>query len=115
MNSSATIRDVAREAKVAVSTASSALNSKPYVSEKTRFRVIKAAEELDYHPHSMARNLACGRTKNVGLISPIPIETVFSSGFFLQLIKGVIENITGQNSKKTKILVPADLIIRESS
>jgi len=33
------------------------------------------------------------------------IETVFSSGFFLQLIKGVIENITGKNPKKTKILV----------
>jgi DNA-binding LacI/PurR family transcriptional regulator len=27
----------------------------------------------------------------------------------------LIENITGQNSKKTKILVPADLIIIESS
>jgi len=39
------------------------------------------------------------------------IETVFSSGFFLQLIKGVIENITGKNSTKTKILVPADLIM----
>ena len=43
------------------------------------------------------------------------VETVFSSRFFLQLIKGVIENITGKNSKKSKILVPADLIMRESS
>lgn len=89
MNLSVTIRDVARKAKVAVSTASSALNGKPYVSERTRLRVIKAAEELDYHPHSVAKNLACGKTKNLGLINPIPIETVFSSGFFLQLIKGM--------------------------
>jgi len=89
MNSSVTIRDVARKAKVAVSTASSALNGKPYVSEKTRLRVIKVAEELNYHPHSVAKSLACGQTKNVGLINPIPIETVFSSGFFLQLIKGM--------------------------
>lgn len=89
MNPSVTIRDVARKAKVAVSTASAALNNKPYVSEKTRQRVIRVAEELDYHPHSVARNLACGRTKNLGLINPIPIETVFSSGFFLELIKGM--------------------------
>ena len=97
MNSPATIRDVARKAKVAVSTVSSALNSKPYVSDKTRLRVIKADEELDYHPHSMARNLAWGRTKNVGLISPIPIETVFSSGFFLQLIKGIRDAASKNN------------------
>ena len=84
-----TIRDVARKAKVAVSTASSALNGKPYVSEKTRLKVIKVAKELDYHPHLVARNLACGKTKNLGLINPIPIETVFSSGFFLQLVKGM--------------------------
>ena len=84
-----TIKDVARRAKVAVSTASSALNGRPYVSEKTRLKVIKAAAELDYYPHLVARSLARGQTKDLGIINPIPIEAVFSSKFFLQLIKGM--------------------------
>ena len=85
----ATIRDVAKRAGVAVSTASLALNGKANVSEATRLKVLRAAEELDYHPHSIARNLANGRTKNLSLINPIPIEALFVGGFFSQLVKGM--------------------------
>jgi DNA-binding LacI/PurR family transcriptional regulator len=108
MNPSVTIRDVARRARVAVSTASAALNNKPFVSEKTRQRVIRVAEELDYHPHSVARNLACGRTKNLGLINPIPIETVFSSGFFLELIKGMHDAAFKRNYKLSLHIVNSE-------
>ena len=85
----ATIRDVARRAGVAVSTASLALNGKANVSEATRLKVLRAAEELDYHPHSIARNLANGQTRNLSLINPIPIDALFVGGFFSQLVKGM--------------------------
>lgn len=83
------IRDVAKKAGVAVSTASLALNGKPNVSEETQQRVLKVAEELDYHPHSVAKNLANGQTKNLSLVNPVSIDAIFSSGFFSQLIKGI--------------------------
>ena len=90
MNRSPTIRDVAKRAGVAVSTASLALNGKPYVSRETRFKVLQAAEELGYHPHTLAKNLADGRTRTIGLINPITIEHLFSSsGFFMLLIQGI--------------------------
>ena len=90
MKSPATIRDVARRAGVAVSTASLALNGKPYVSQEARLRVLQAAEELGYSPNMMAKNLADGRTRNLGLITPISLEHLFaSSGFFVHLIRGM--------------------------
>ncbi len=90
MRGSPTIRDVAKRAGVAVSTASLALNGKPYVSRETRFKVLQAAEELGYHPHTLAKNLADGRTRNLGLITPISLEHLFASaGFFSCLIRGM--------------------------
>ena len=44
------------------------------MSSETRARVLKAALELDYHPHAVAKNLADGRTRTIGLINPITIE-----------------------------------------
>jgi len=75
---------------VAVSTASLALNGRPYVSKETRFKVLQAAEELGYHPHSLAKNLADGRTRNLGLITPISLDHLFgSAGFFANLLSGM--------------------------
>lgn len=60
------------------------------MSSETRAKVLKAAEKLGYHPHALARNLAHGRTRNLGLITPISLEHLFASaGFFSQLIRGM--------------------------
>jgi len=50
-----TIRDVAREAGVAVSTVSYALNGKAVLSEQTKRRVWEAAERLGYRPRPARR------------------------------------------------------------
>lgn len=90
MSGSPTIRDVAKRAGVAVSTASLALNGKPQVSQQTRLRVLQAAEDLDYSPHAAAKNLADGRTRTIGLVNPTTVEHLFtSSGFFMRLIRGM--------------------------
>lgn len=64
----ATIKDVAKKAGVAPSTVSLVLNNKPWVSEKTRKKVMKAIRELNYHPNSTARGLATSRTGNIGFV-----------------------------------------------
>jgi LacI family transcriptional regulator len=63
-----TIRHVAREAGVSVTTASRALNQREDVSPATRERVLAAARRLDYVPSSIARGLVWGRSKTLGVV-----------------------------------------------
>lgn len=64
----ATIRDVARLAGVAVSTVSLVVNNKGRVSKKTEAKVKQAVEQLDYHPQRSARGLVTQRSGNFGFI-----------------------------------------------
>lgn len=63
-----TIKDVAKLAKVSVSTVSLVLNNKEPVSEKTRKHVLDAILQLDFHPKRVARGLASNTTGNIGFI-----------------------------------------------
>ncbi|KOV57637.1 hypothetical protein ADL00_26705 [Streptomyces sp. AS58] len=62
-----TIRDVARAAKVSVSTVSHALNDTGTLSRDTRERVAATAAELGYQAHPMARGLRGGHSGVIGL------------------------------------------------
>lgn len=64
----ATIKDVAAEAEVSISTVSLVMNQKGYVSPDTKDRVLQAAHDLRYVPRSAARLLASNRTGNVGFV-----------------------------------------------
>lgn len=64
----ATIRDVAREAGVSVSTVSRALNGQPFVRTEVRDRVLSASRALGYRPDVAARSMRTGTTGAVGLI-----------------------------------------------
>ena len=68
MTRTATLRDVAREAGVSVSTASRAVNGQPFVSAEVRERVLAATEELGYRPDFAARSMRTGTTGAVGLV-----------------------------------------------
>ena len=52
------LEQVARRAKVSTATVSRVLNNASVVNTTTRARVVKAIEELKYHPNLHARNLA---------------------------------------------------------
>lgn len=64
----ATIRDVAREAGVAVSTVSNALAGKQHVSETTRLRVLEVAKALDYRASVVAQALRSQQTRTLGVL-----------------------------------------------
>ena len=66
MNS--TIKDVAKKAKVSVSTVSLVVNKKKGISEQTKQKVLQAIDELNYHPHGIARGLASKKRGNIGFI-----------------------------------------------
>ncbi len=62
------IRDVAREAGVAISTVSLVMNGKSKVATETRERVLEAAKKLGYQPSRQARRLVRRDTGNIGFV-----------------------------------------------
>lgn len=65
----ATLADVAARAGVSVATASKALSNRYDVADRTKLRVLQAAEELSFSPNLLARGLLGGRTQSVGVIT----------------------------------------------
>lgn len=63
-----TSKDVAQRAGVSHATASRAFSDPDMVSEKTLKKVLKAAEELDYIPNSLASSLKSSQPTSVGFI-----------------------------------------------
>jgi DNA-binding LacI/PurR family transcriptional regulator len=62
------LEEVARRAKVSTATVSRVINNASVVKSSTRTRVMKAIEELRYHPNLHARNLAGGKSRTFGII-----------------------------------------------
>lgn len=68
MNRSASIKDVANHASVAVGTVSNVLNYPDRVSQRTKDRVLKAIDELGFVRNDAARQLRAGHSRTIGLI-----------------------------------------------
>ncbi|MEX2540918.1 MAG: LacI family DNA-binding transcriptional regulator [Trueperaceae bacterium] len=62
-----TIRDVAREAGVSEGTVSNVFNQRPHVAERTKARVLDAAERVGYHKNTLAQALRLGKRSVLGL------------------------------------------------
>jgi DNA-binding LacI/PurR family transcriptional regulator len=62
------LEEVARRAKVSTATVSRVLNNATVVKSSTRARVMRAIEELKYHPNLHARHLAGGKSRTIGVI-----------------------------------------------
>ena len=71
---SVTIDELSKQLGISVSTVSKALNGYRDVSQATRDRVLKRANELGYHPSGAARSLRRGRSDKIGFLvnNPIP-------------------------------------------
>jgi LacI family transcriptional regulator len=64
----ATIRDVAKMAKVSISTVSVALKDGSQVTPKTLKRITDAAEAVGYTPNPVAQSLKAGRSRLIGVV-----------------------------------------------
>lgn len=72
-----TISDVAKKANVSRSTVSRVLNNQTYhIREETRRAVLKAAQELDFKPNTVARSLKTKKSHCIGVITD-DIDTPF--------------------------------------
>ncbi|OLB77705.1 MAG: hypothetical protein AUI14_15370 [Actinobacteria bacterium 13_2_20CM_2_71_6] len=82
-----TIRDVARDAGVSVATVSRVLAGSARVSAGLSERVRDSVRRLGYTPHSVARSLASGRTRLVGVLVPN-----LANHYFYALIKRMLHD-----------------------
>lgn len=73
-----TIKDIAQELCISVSTVSRALAGEKNIRRETREKVIEMAEKLGYKPNPVATNLKFGHSNTVGIIVP-EMVTPFAS------------------------------------
>lgn len=66
----ATLKDVAKETGLTVTTVSRVLNNRGYISEDTRNKVYEAMKKLNYRPNEVARSLSKQTTNTIGVIVP---------------------------------------------
>ena len=78
------MKDVAKMARVSVSTVSHVLNGTRRVSEETRNTVLATIEELGYQPNLLAKGLKTQKTFTVGLL----ISDI-QNPFFTSVVRGI--------------------------
>ena len=74
----ATLKDIAKAAGVSAMSVSKALNNKQGISEETRKRILKAAEELHYTQNMVAKSLRTEETLTIGVVLSDSSEMVTS-------------------------------------
>ena len=79
-----TIKDVARQLNVSISTVSRAFNDKYDIRKETREEILRVAREMGYRPNPIARKLIQQKTFNVGVVVP-----EFVNSYFPEVIIGI--------------------------
>ena len=82
------IEDVARRAKVSITTVSRVINNVPTVSAKNRSKVEEAILALKYKPDVNAQRLASGKNNAIGLVLP-GYPGIFYSFYAIEIIRGI--------------------------
>lgn len=81
MKSKATLKQIAKELGVSVSTVSKALNDSPEISEPTKLRVQEYAKLKNYKPNVIGLNLKNRSTRTIGVIIPNILNSFFAKVF----------------------------------
>ena len=89
-----TINDISRIAGISPAAVSFALNNRPGVSEATRARVKKIADQLGWTPSAAALALSSGRTHTIGLVLRHPSTFYACQRYHMNLIAGIEQVLT---------------------
>ncbi len=79
-----TLKDIARELEVSISTVSKALKNSEEISRDTKDKIQAFAKLYNYKPNNIAVSLKNRRTKNIGVIIPDIVHH-----FFTTVIRGI--------------------------
>ena len=81
MKAKATLKQIAKELNVSVSTVSKALNDSPEISSSTIIRIKEYAKLKNYKPNVIGLNLKNRKTKTIGVIIPNILNSFFAKVF----------------------------------
>lgn len=81
MKAKATLKQIAKELNVSVSTVSKALNDSPEISEQTKAKIKEYAKLKNYKPNVIGLNLKNRKTKTIGVIIPNILNSFFAKVF----------------------------------
>jgi len=107
MKKQVTIKDIARQLGLSVSTVSRALKDHPDISIKTRKAVKQLANILGYKPNRIALNLKNSKTNTIGLVIPM-----IEHNFFSSIVNG-IEEIAYENDYYVMMFQSNESYMRE--
>jgi DNA-binding LacI/PurR family transcriptional regulator len=93
-----TIKDIAKECGVSLSTVSLVLNNNPRISEKTRARVLSSVRKHGYQPNIHARGLASQTSQALSVVVP-HLNHVFADIYFGEIVSGIYDRATERSYK----------------
>ena len=79
-----TMKRIAADLGVSITTVSKVLNGQPDIGHATRSRVLARVEELGYRPNVVARSLTLRRTHTLGVVIPDLMHS-----FFVEIVAGI--------------------------
>ena len=102
-----TIKDIAKEFSVSISTVSKALNDSYEISVSTKEKIQKYAKENNYKPNFNALSLKNRQTKTIGIIIPNMLNY-----FFAQVFNG-IEKVANEKGYKIISCISNESYVKE--
>src|SRR6185312_15324747 len=84
MASTTTMKRIAGELGVSITTVSKVLNNRQDIGQATRARVLAKVAELGYQPNAVARSLTLRRTHTLGVVIPDLMHS-----FFVEVVSGL--------------------------
>lgn len=109
MKAKATLKQIAKELNVSVSTVSKALNDSPEISEQTKTRIKEYAKLKNYKPNVIGLNLKNRKTRTIGVIIPNILDS-----FFAKVFSG-IERIADQNGYNVIMCISNESLKKEAN
>ena len=82
MRATMNIYDVSKKAGVSIATVSRVLNGNSKVTDKTKQKVLKAMEELDYTPNIFARGLGLNTMRTIGIMCSDSSDTYLANAVY---------------------------------
>lgn len=106
---SITVKDLARICGVSRATVDRALHNKAQISEETRQKVLKAAEQYGYRPHLLARGLSKGSTQRLGVVA-----SDITAPYFVQMLIAIEQQAQARGYSINIALHDKDLHVEQA-
>src|SRR5258707_10438724 len=86
-----TMKRIAGELGVSITTVSKVLNNRDDIGRTTRARVLAKVAELGYQPNAVARSLTTRRTHTIGIVIPDLMHS-----FFVEIVSGLEQRVSAK-------------------